>query len=34
MVVEANINEIDFLVEEFLEMNVFDVFKVNLIIQS
>jgi hypothetical protein len=34
MIVEANINEVDYLIDEGLEMNMFVIFKVNLIIQS
>ena len=34
MIVEANINEVDYLIDEVLEMNMFVIFKVNLIIQS
>ena len=31
MTIEANINEVDFLVDEVLEINMFVVFEVNLI---
>jgi hypothetical protein len=34
MIVEDNINEVDYLIDEGLEMNMFVIFKVNLIIQS
>jgi hypothetical protein len=34
MIVEANINEVDYLIDEVLEINMFVIFKVNLIIQS